>query len=110
MYDPIFTKNEKCNTESFREFLKPYKTELRKLRKIGKRHAFRIHGNKKLTSKHLKYLSKIVLRQESNCLDTSNNYIMSDIELEDFDPKTDYNTKLESEDFNPTFKSQALSF
>ncbi|CAG8730268.1 14918_t:CDS:1, partial [Funneliformis mosseae] len=53
-------------TRPFREFLKPYRAEPRKLRRYRKRHASRAHSGENPTPEHLKYLSRIALRQESD--------------------------------------------
>ncbi|CAG8702937.1 6573_t:CDS:2, partial [Funneliformis mosseae] len=55
----------------------------------GAKHTFRIHGGKKSTPKHLKLLSRIAIRQESDHLDTRNNYAIGDIESE----KSSYKSK-----------------
>ncbi|CAG8716594.1 4991_t:CDS:1, partial [Funneliformis mosseae] len=44
----------------------PYRTIPGKLRDYGAKHASRIHGSKKPTPQHLKLLSRIALRQESD--------------------------------------------
>ncbi|CAG8517582.1 8542_t:CDS:10 [Cetraspora pellucida] len=59
------------------------------------KHAFRIHGGKKPTSQHLKLLLRITMRQESDRLDASDNYVIGDTELEESnsEPETDNSLK-----------------
>ncbi|CAG8625290.1 11731_t:CDS:2 [Funneliformis mosseae] len=61
----------------------PYRTIPKKLRDYGSKHASRIHDGKNPTPQHLKLLSRIALRQESDHLDAGDNYAMGDTELED---------------------------
>ncbi|RGB24179.1 hypothetical protein C1646_773465 [Rhizophagus diaphanus] len=62
LYDPVYTKSRKRSTKLFREFLKSYRTESKKLRRYRKRHASRTHGGKNPTPEHLKCLSRVTLR------------------------------------------------
>ncbi|CAG8665118.1 665_t:CDS:10, partial [Dentiscutata erythropus] len=95
--DPVFTGNGTRNAWPFNEFLKqePYRTIPKKLRDYGSKHAFRIHGGKKPTPQHLKLLSRITMRQESDHLDTGDNYAIGDTKSEEFDsePKTSDSSK-----------------
>ncbi|GBC05452.1 hypothetical protein RclHR1_06230012 [Rhizophagus clarus] len=75
----------------------PYRTIPGKLRDYGVKHASRIHGGKKATSQHLKLLSRIAMRQESDRLDAGNNYAIDNIESEDSGPEDDCNSEPESE-------------
>ncbi|CAG8504628.1 12390_t:CDS:2 [Cetraspora pellucida] len=61
----------------------------------GSKHASRIHGSKKLTPQHLKLLSRIAMRQESDRLDAGDNYTIGDTESEesDFEPKISNSSK-----------------
>ncbi|RGB24030.1 hypothetical protein C1646_773643 [Rhizophagus diaphanus] len=106
--DPVYAKSGKRSTQLFREFLKPYKAEPRKLRHYGKRHASRAHGSKNPTPEHLKYLLRIALRQESDHLDAGDNYAMSDTESEN--DNTESNSDSGSEASNsPKSQTQATS-
>ncbi|KAF0355551.1 hypothetical protein F8M41_015029 [Gigaspora margarita] len=95
--DPVFTENETRNAWPFNEFLKqePYRTIPKKLRDYGSKHASRIHGGKKPTPQHLKLLSKIAMRQESDRLDAGDNYAIGDTESEESDsePETSDSSK-----------------
>ncbi len=75
----------------------PYRTIPKKLRDYESKYAFRIHGGKKPTSQHLKLLSKIAMRQESDRLDAGDNYAIGDTESEDSGPESDHNSRPESE-------------
>jgi hypothetical protein len=95
--DLVYAKSGKRSTKPFRDFLKPYRAEPRKLKCYGKRHASRTHGGKNPTSKYLKYLSKVTLRQKSDRLDAEDNYAMADTESEDFGIEDEDNLEPESE-------------
>jgi len=75
----------------------PYRTIPKKLRDYGSKHASRIHDGKNPTYQHLKLLSRIALRQESDRLDAEDNYAMGDTESEDDDPESDHESDHESE-------------
>ncbi|KAF0470266.1 hypothetical protein F8M41_025406 [Gigaspora margarita] len=85
------------NAWPFNEFLKqePYRTIPKKLRDYGSKHASRIHGGKKPTPQHLKLLSRIAMRQESDCLNAGDNYAIGDTESEESDsePETSDSSK-----------------
>ncbi|CAG8685762.1 12334_t:CDS:2, partial [Ambispora leptoticha] len=83
--DPVFTGKGTRNAWPFNEFLKqePYRTIPKKLRDYGSKHASRIHGGKKPTPQHLKLLSRIAMRQESDRFDAGDNYAIGDTESED---------------------------
>ncbi|CAG8681564.1 24932_t:CDS:1 [Cetraspora pellucida] len=103
--DPTFSKNRKCNTRAFSKFLKPYKITPKILRKIGGKHACRVHGGPNPTHQHLDLLNRIALRHKIVHLDTGKNYAIGDTESEDSD--------LESESDqapSPISGSQASSF
>jgi hypothetical protein len=89
--DPVFTENDKRNDTPFNEFLKqePYKSLPKDLREYGVKHASRTHGGKKPTPEHLKLLSRIALRQESDRLDAGDNYAIGDTESEDSGPESE---------------------
>src|SRR6266498_4718445 len=92
--DPVYTETGTRNAWSFNEFLKqePYRTIPGKLRDYGSKHASRIHGGKNPTPQHLKLLSRIALRQESDRLDAGDNYAIGDTESENSGPESDHNS------------------
>ncbi|CAG8672187.1 14548_t:CDS:2 [Cetraspora pellucida] len=103
--DPTFSKNGKRNTRAFSKFLKPYKITPKILRKIGEKHACKVHGGPNPTHQHLDLLNRIALRHKIVRLDAGKNYAIGDTELEDSD--------LESESDqapSPISGSQASSF
>jgi hypothetical protein len=89
--DPVYTDSGTRNAWPFNEFLKqePYRTIPGKLRDYGSKHASRIHGGKKPTPQHLKLLSRIAMRQESDRLDAGDNYAIGDMESEDSSPESE---------------------
>ena len=97
--DSVYTESGIRNAWPFNEFLKqePYRTIPKKLRDYGSKHASRIHGGKNPTPQHLKLLSRIAMRQESDCLDAGDNYAVGDTESEDSDPEDEHNSEPESE-------------
>ncbi|CAG8545023.1 4861_t:CDS:2 [Cetraspora pellucida] len=103
--NPTFNKNGKHNTRAFSKFLKPYKITSKILRKIGGKHACRVHGGPNPTHQHLDLLNRIALRHKIVHLDAGKNYAIGDTESEDSD--------LESESDqapSPISESQASSF
>jgi len=60
--DPTFSENEKRNTRAFSKFLKPYKITPKILRKIGGKHAFRVHSDSNPTHQQIDLLSRRALR------------------------------------------------
>src|SRR5581483_4958265 len=97
--DPVYTRSGTRNAWPFNEFLKqePYRTKPKNLRDYGSKHASRIHSGKKPTPQHLKLLSRIAMRQESDCLDAGDNYAIGDTESEDSDPEDEHNLELKLE-------------
>ncbi|CAG8655327.1 14057_t:CDS:2 [Cetraspora pellucida] len=103
--DPTFSKNGKRNTRAFSKFLKPYKIMPKILRKIGEKHACKVHGGPNPTHQHLDLLNRIALRHKIVRLGVGKNYAIGDTKSEDFD--------LESESDqvpSPISGSQASSF
>src|SRR5436309_6086018 len=90
--DPVFTESGTQNAWPFNEFLKqePYRTILGKLRDYGSKHTSRIHGDPKATPQYLKLLSRIAMRQESDRLNTGDNYAIGDTESEDNGTESDH--------------------
>ena len=64
MHNSVCIESKTCNIWLFNKFLKQesYRTILEKLREYGVKHAFKIHGGKKSTPKHIKFLSRITMR------------------------------------------------
>ncbi|KAG9287335.1 hypothetical protein G9A89_000795 [Geosiphon pyriformis] len=60
--DPVYSINGKRSTGIFSKFLKPYGITTKRLRKIGGKHASRVHGGQNPTSQHLTFLSRIAIR------------------------------------------------
>ncbi|CAG8801524.1 17893_t:CDS:2, partial [Dentiscutata erythropus] len=85
--DPTFSENGKRNTRAFSEFLKPHKITPKILRKIGGKHACRVHGGPNPTHQHLDLLNRIVLRHKIVRLDARKNYAIDDTESEESDSK-----------------------
>ncbi|CAG8557424.1 10653_t:CDS:2 [Cetraspora pellucida] len=79
------------------KFLKqePYKTIPKKLRDYESKHASRIHSGKKPIFQHLKLLSRITMRQESDHLNAGDNYTIGNTESEksDSEPETSNSLK-----------------
>ncbi|CAG8781315.1 618_t:CDS:1, partial [Dentiscutata erythropus] len=102
--DPVFTENKTRNAWPFNEFLKqePYRTIPKKLRDYGSKHASRIHGGKKPTPQHLKLLSRIAMRQESDHFDAGDNYTIDNTESEESDsePETSDSSKPQIQAFS----------
>ncbi|CAG8565889.1 940_t:CDS:2 [Ambispora gerdemannii] len=97
--DPVYTESETRNAWPFNEFLKqePYRTIPKNLRDYGSKHASRIHGGKNPTPQHLKLLSRIAMRQESDRLDAGDNYAIGDTGSEESSPEDEHNSEPESE-------------
>ncbi|CAG8524857.1 22722_t:CDS:2 [Cetraspora pellucida] len=102
--DPVFTENEIRNVWPFNEFLKQesYRTTPKKLRDYGSKHASRIHSGKKPTPQHLKLLSRIAMRQESDHLDAGDNYAIGNTESEESnsEPETSDSSKPQIQAFS----------
>ncbi|GBC09781.1 hypothetical protein RclHR1_00910031 [Rhizophagus clarus] len=97
--NPVYTGSGTCNAWPFNKFLKqePYRTKPKNLRDYGSKHASRIHGGKKPTPQHLKLLSRIAMRQESDRLNAGDNYAIGDMESEYSSPENEHNSEPESE-------------
>src|SRR4051812_14756649 len=87
--DPVFTESGTRNAWPFNEFLKqePYRIIPKNLRDYGAKHASKVHSGKNPTSQHLKLLSRIAMRQESNCLDAGDNYAIGNQNQKTLVPK-----------------------
>ncbi|RIA99155.1 hypothetical protein C1645_811902 [Glomus cerebriforme] len=97
LIDPIFSENGKRNTRAFSKFLKPHKITPKILRKIGGKHACRVHSGPNATHQNLDQLNRIALRHKIIRHDAGKNYVICDTESEDSDPEDKHNSELESE-------------
>ncbi|CAG8641408.1 5527_t:CDS:2 [Ambispora gerdemannii] len=70
--NPVYSINGKCSTGVFSKFLKPYGITAKRLRKIGGKHASRVHGGQNPTSQHLELLSRIAMRHKIDRFDSGN--------------------------------------
>ncbi|CAG8752825.1 11837_t:CDS:1, partial [Acaulospora morrowiae] len=52
----------------------PYGITAKRLRKIGDKHASRVHGGQNQTPQHLDFLTRIVLRHKIDHFDAGKNY------------------------------------
>ncbi|CAB5357829.1 unnamed protein product [Rhizophagus irregularis] len=106
--DPVYTESGTRSAWPFNEFLKqePYKSIPKKLRDYGSKHASRIHGGPKATPQHLKLLTRIALRQESDHLDAGDNYAIGDTESEDNSTESDHESEASD---SPKPQTQASS-
>ncbi|CAB4400296.1 unnamed protein product [Rhizophagus irregularis] len=106
--DPVYTESGTRSAWPFNEFLKqePYKSIPKKLRDYGSKHASRIHGGPKATPQHLKLLTRIALRQESDRLDAGDNYAIGDTESEDNGTESDHESEASD---SPKPQTQASS-
>jgi hypothetical protein len=95
--DPTFSENGKRNTRAFSKFLKPHKITPKTLRKIGGKHACRVHGGPNATHQNLDRLNRQALRHKIVHHDAGKNYAIGDTESEDSGPEDEHNSEPESE-------------
>ena len=84
--DPVYSINGKRSTGVFSKFLKPYGITAKRLRKIGGKHASRVHGGQNPTSQHLAFLSRIAMRHKMDRHDSGNYYAEGDTSSESVPP------------------------
>ena len=97
LIDPTFSENGKRNTRAFSKFLKPHKITPKILRKIGGKHACRVHGGPNATHQNLDRLNRMALRHKIIRHDAGKSYAIADTESEDSGPEDDCNPEPESE-------------
>ncbi|RIB23782.1 hypothetical protein C2G38_2288261 [Gigaspora rosea] len=83
--DPVYSISGKRNTGVFSKFLKPYSITAKRLRKIGGKHASRVHGGQNPTSQHLELLSRIAMRHNIGRFDSEKYYAEGDTSNSDLD-------------------------
>ncbi|RIB08433.1 hypothetical protein C2G38_2211653 [Gigaspora rosea] len=83
--DPVYSINGKRSTGVFSKFLKPYGITAKRLRKIGGKHASRVHGGQNSTSQHLAFLSRIAMRHKMDRHDSGMYYTEGDTSDSDLD-------------------------
>ncbi|CAG8574687.1 1277_t:CDS:2 [Cetraspora pellucida] len=92
----IFLSIEK-NLECVRELLIWIQNAIKPKKDYRNKHAFRIHEDKKPISQHLKLVSKIIIRQESDYLNIGDNYTIGNIESKESNSKPETNNNLKSQ-------------
>ncbi|CAG8459676.1 638_t:CDS:2 [Cetraspora pellucida] len=60
----VYSINKKHSIGVFSKILKSYDITAKRLRKIGSKHAFRIHSSQNPTSQHLEFLSRVAIRHK----------------------------------------------
>ncbi|CAG8805592.1 4337_t:CDS:2, partial [Dentiscutata erythropus] len=82
----IKNKGEAKNNPEPRQFLFMEKnSESKRLRKIGDKHASRVHGGQNSTSQHLEFLSKIAIRYKIDCFNSRKYYTEGNTSNSDLD-------------------------
>ncbi|CAJ0835970.1 13409_t:CDS:2 [Entrophospora sp. SA101] len=88
--DPVYGDNGKRNTRAFSKFLKPYGITAKRLRKIGGKHASRVHGGQNPTTQRLDLLCRIALRHKIDRFDSGKYYAEGD--TSDSEPESQIST------------------
>ncbi|RHZ48977.1 hypothetical protein Glove_535g64 [Diversispora epigaea] len=91
--NPVYSISGKRSTGVFSKFLKPYGITAKRLRKIGGKHASRVHSGQNPTSQHLKLLSRIAMRHKIDRFDSGMYYAEGD--TSDSESESDSNDSLE---------------
>ncbi|CAG8589154.1 15508_t:CDS:2 [Cetraspora pellucida] len=60
----VYNINKKYSTGVFSKILKSYDIIAKRLRKIGSKHASRVHDSQNPTSQHLEFLSRVAMRHK----------------------------------------------
>jgi hypothetical protein len=76
----VYGETGKRNTSKFSEFLSLHGITPTIPRRIGRKHASRIHGGTNPTPQHLDLLTRIALKQKIGRLDAGKNYVIYDTE------------------------------
>ncbi|RHZ56117.1 hypothetical protein Glove_406g20 [Diversispora epigaea] len=91
--NPVYSISGKHSTGVFSKFLKPYGITAKRLRKIGGKHASRVHSGQNPTSQHFKLLSRIAMRHKIDRFDSGMYYAEGD--TSDSESESDSNDSLE---------------
>ncbi|CAJ0834277.1 1584_t:CDS:1 [Entrophospora sp. SA101] len=75
---PVYSDNGKRNTRAFSKFLKPYGIIAKRLRKIGGKHASRVHGGQNPMTQRLNLLARIAMRHKIDRFDSGTYYAEGD--------------------------------
>ena len=92
--DPVYSDNGKRNIRAFSKFLNAYGITAKRLRKIGSKHASRVHGSQNPTAQHLSLLCRIAMRHKIDRFDSGTYYAEGDTSS-DSDTNPDTNTEPE---------------
>ena len=101
--NPVYSINGKRSTGVFSKFLKPYGITAKRLRKIGGKHASRVHGGQNPTSQHLEFLSRIAMRHKIDRFDSGKYYAEGD--TSDFEPESQISTSQSKNNNNDLSKT-----
>ena len=107
--DPVYSINGKRSTSVFSKFLKPYGITAKRLRKIGGKHASRVHGGQNSTSQHLAFLSRIAMRHKMNRHDSGMYYAEGDTSDSDLDSDLEPEPEIQAFITKPTNKNISTS-
>ena len=100
--DPVYSINGKRSTGVFSKFLKPYGITAKRLRKIGGKHASRVHGGQNPTSQHFALLSRIAMRHKIDRHDSGMYYAEGNTSSDsDTNPDTEPEPKSQPKNYNP---------
>ncbi|RIB19295.1 hypothetical protein C2G38_1275514 [Gigaspora rosea] len=83
--NPVYSINGKRSTGVFSKFLKSYGITAKRLRKIGGKHASRVHGGQNPTSQHLEFLSRVAMRHKMDHHNSGMYYAEGDTSDSDLD-------------------------
>ncbi|CAG8624802.1 14461_t:CDS:2, partial [Cetraspora pellucida] len=83
--NPVYSINEKHSTGVFSKFLKLYGITVKRLRKIGGKHASRVHSGQNLTLQHLEFLSRVAMRYKIDYHNSGMYYAEGDTSDSDLD-------------------------
>nr|CAG8684005.1 4190_t:CDS:2 [Entrophospora candida] len=87
--------NGKRNIRAFSKFLNAHGITAKRLRKIGSKHASRVHGSQNPMPQHLSLLCRIAMRHKIDCFDSGTYYAEGD--TSDSDTNPDKNNDLSKE-------------
>jgi len=107
--DPVYSINGKRSTGVFSKFLKPYGITAKRLRKIGGKHASRVHGGQNSTSQHLAFLSRIAMRHKIDRHDSGMYYAEGDTSDSDLDSDLEPEPEIQAFITKPIDKNTSTS-